>query len=287
MRQSIQLAIFLLAASYCTAFACRWNSSNVTTNCIQRGKEAYLLNQSLSQEIDPRNLNLSFLDIQSIEGPWNQWPHLTHLYVLNLSHNAIANVHQLVANLPPTIQSLDLSYNHLVALDSVSWGVVLPHLTTLLLTGNNITSFKNTTFPSTLQTLDLARNSIDTIELSRATFFQLAAMPSLSLRTTKQRGAATGIPLNPCDKGKIVYLSTNVYCVLDPHPSTSSSASSWDWVIRICIATVLICGVVAKIMMMRAKRWDNTVDDVDGLRKTFVSSEVDETEVAVVHNPRV
>ncbi|KAF0718068.1 hypothetical protein As57867_001915, partial [Aphanomyces stellatus] len=203
--------------------------------------------------------DLSGHDLQSIASvPPEQWPRLT---TLNLSHNVLMSVDDVLKNLPPTIEVLDLSFNRITAIENVRWDIAFPRLTTLLLNGNNISTLKNATFPLSLQTLDLSDNPLFSVEMSRATFNQLSSSMNVTMHTLRQMG--TGLFKSMCPEGELSYIKTNAVCVVEP-PSASNPfsrfAKSYGLIV---LLTMCIVGLYLLPRQPQEER---------GLRGTFLSS---------------
>ncbi|KAG9407088.1 hypothetical protein AC1031_001732 [Aphanomyces cochlioides] len=129
--------------------------------------------------------------------------------------------------LPSSLQVLDVSYNELAAMENINWNY-FPNLTTLILQGNAIASMRNTSFPSTLTTLDLSDNPLASVVLSKATVTQLNGLPSLSTHTTTQHVdlQLNNFEFNGCGVQDIKYLGENVVCVETNLSSIESAAAS-------------------------------------------------------------
>ncbi|ETV85732.1 hypothetical protein H257_02325 [Aphanomyces astaci] len=157
------------------------------TVCLRKEATGSIL--TVSQD-DPNSLRLNHHNISSIQG-FPAHPHTIDLssnglrsinvastsqvkvMSLNLRHNEINATG--VVNLPPTLHFLDLGYNAISRMDATTtfnW-TRLPQLTTLILTGNNLTTINRPSFPTSLTTLDLSGNNITSFIVGARTWAQL------------------------------------------------------------------------------------------------------------------
>ncbi|KAH9083158.1 hypothetical protein Ae201684P_014055 [Aphanomyces euteiches] len=155
----------------------------------------------------------------------------------------------------------NLSLNQFKSLEDLNL-TVFPNLRTLIMRGNKLASIRNVSFPQSLVTLDLSDNPLALVELSQATFTQMAKM-NVSLRTIHQRG--DGTLSSVCTSGHVDYLaSSNVVCVLKS-PSKASAIIAWlvsNGVVVLCMAVLISFGV-----------WSRCRTTGGGtLRETFISS---------------
>ncbi|KAH9111107.1 hypothetical protein AeMF1_014295 [Aphanomyces euteiches] len=93
----------------------------------------------------------------------------TGVVTLNLQRNSIASI----LSLPPTLETLDLSYNAIghLSLAAFDWRT-LPKLKSLNLRGNGIRSFYYARFPASLQSLDLSENPFEEFAIDSSTLKQ-------------------------------------------------------------------------------------------------------------------
>ncbi|KAG9407092.1 hypothetical protein AC1031_001734 [Aphanomyces cochlioides] len=183
----------------------------------------------------------------------------------DLSSNLLFNANDIL-QLPRSIEYLSLSLNQFKSLEDMNL-TVFPNLRTLIMRGNKLASIRNVSFPQSLITLDLSDNPVAVVEVSEATFTQMAKM-NISLQTIHQRGDGTLSSM--CTSGHVDYLaSSNVVCVLKS-PSQASTITAWlvsNGVVVLCMAVLISFGV--------RSRCQTTGDST--LRETFVSSYASET----------
>ncbi|KAH9152983.1 hypothetical protein AeRB84_004691 [Aphanomyces euteiches] len=146
-------------------------------------------------------LDLSSVDIQTIQSTG-----CTSLSSLNLSSNLLS-VAQDILLLPPSLELLDLSYNRLNILENVDFAS-FPNLQTLILKGNNLSALQNVSFPSSLATLDLSDNPLDTVVLSLESFAQMVKM-NLSMQSIHQKGQGNVDTKRICHVGQLYYIPAN------------------------------------------------------------------------------
>ncbi|KAG9407091.1 hypothetical protein AC1031_001733 [Aphanomyces cochlioides] len=157
--------------------------------------------------------------------------------------------------LPSSLQVLDVSYNELAAMENINWNY-FPNLTTLILQGNAIASMRNTSFPSTLTTLDLSDNPLASVVLSKATYTQLNGLPSLSMHTTTQHVdlQLNNVEFNGCGVQDIKYLGENVVCVETEPTLKSALVSTLGYLAIFVVFFAILIGAVGFVAKRRNQR---------------------------------
>ncbi|KAG9407089.1 hypothetical protein AC1031_001733 [Aphanomyces cochlioides] len=220
---------------FATMMASAW-ANKLTLSCPSTNASACVMTANgtatpIAIDMDSiGSLNATKRSIDTVDCKTLQASNFTRM---NLSYNALSSMENLLC-LPSSLQVLDVSYNELAAMENINWNY-FPNLTTLILQGNAIASMRNTSFPSTLTTLDLSDNPLASVVLSKATYTQLNGLPSLSMHTTTQHVdlQLNNVEFNGCGVQDIKYLGENVVCV-ETEPTLKSAlgivnpCTAWD-----------------------------------------------------------
>ncbi|CAK4112711.1 unnamed protein product [Aphanomyces euteiches] len=246
---TLTLLATMMASACANRLTLSCPSTNASSACVMNANGTatpIAINMNSIESLNATKKSIDTVDCQTLQA--------SKFTRLNLSYNALSSMENLLC-LPSSLQVLDVSYNQLTAMENINWNS-FPNLTTLILRGNAIASMRNTSFPPTLTTLDLSNNPLASVVLSKATYTQLNALPSLSMHTTTQHVdlLLKNFQFNGCSVQDIKYLGENVVCIETEPTVKSTLGSTLGYLAILVVIFAILIGAAVYVSKRRNQR---------------------------------